>query len=192
MGLSSRLRVVLALLASAVVADDLSTLEKVFRTYAGGKAQLTVTDFAHAISAAIPATPLRIIHEIFPHHDQDGDGALSFEEFAALFPASFGLFSKLKQAHLSLAESGAMWITWVTDESESISAPSVRWGLSSTQLLSSANGSSHTFAGWRKTIHQVPCDGACYIFCSVLCCAEGDTVKDYSNNVAGQNESVAR
>jgi len=148
--------VVLLLLASAVVADDLATVEKMFRTYAGGKAQMTVSDFALAISPAIPTTPQRIIQDIFPHHDRDGDGALSFQEFAALFPASLGLFSKLKQAHLSIAEPGSMWITWVTDERVSIS--SVRWGLSAAQLLSSANGTSHNFAGWNKTIHQAKMD----------------------------------
>jgi len=49
-----------------------------------------------------------------------------------------------------------MWITWVTDESVSI--PSVRWGVSSSRLLNSANGTSHNFAGWNKTIHQAKMD----------------------------------
>ena len=146
------LAIPLILLASAVVADDLDTLKKVFLAYAGGKARMSADDFALAISPAIPATPLRVMQHIFPHHDRDGDGALSFEEFAALFPTSLGLFSKLKQAHLSMAEPGTMWITWVTDESESV--PSVRWGASSDRLLSTANGTSHTFPGWNKIIHQ--------------------------------------
>ncbi len=142
----------LVVLCSFVVADDVDTLEKVFRSYAGGKAHMTAADFALAISPAIPSTPSRVMQHIFSHHDRDGDGALSFQEFSQLFPMSLGLSSKVKQAHLSIAEPGTMWITWVTDESES--TPSVRWGLSSPQLLSTANGTSHTFPGWNKTIHQ--------------------------------------
>ncbi len=113
---------------------------------------MTADDFALAISPAISATPSRIMQHIFPHHDKDGDGVLSLQEFAALFPMSLKLFSKLKQAHLSIADPETMWITWVTDDTVSI--PSVRWGVSSTHLLSTSNGTSHTFAGWNKTIHQ--------------------------------------
>jgi hypothetical protein len=139
------------------VADDFDTLEKLFRAHAGGKTHINADDFALAISPAISATPSRVSEHIFSHHDKDGDGELSFQEFAALFPMSLELFSKLKQAHLSIAELGAMWITWVTDES--VSTPSVRWGLSSARLLSDANGTSHTFAGWNKTIHQAKMSG---------------------------------
>jgi hypothetical protein len=143
--------------ASAAVADDAHTVEKVFRSYAGNKDYMTAADFALAISPSIPTTPSLVSQRIYPHHDLDGDGALSFQEFAALFPTSVGVFSKLKQAHLSIAEPGTMWITWVTDES--VSLPSVRWGAASHQLHSSANGSSHTFAGWNKTIHQAKMSG---------------------------------
>ena len=149
--------VALAISALAVVADDFDTLEKLFRAHAGGKTHINADDFALAISPAISATPSRVSEHIFSHHDKDGDGELSFQEFAALFPMSLELFSKLKQAHLSIAELGAMWITWVTDES--VSTPSVRWGLSSAHLLSDANGTSHTFAGWNKTIHQAKMSG---------------------------------
>jgi hypothetical protein len=157
----------LFLSAPAVVADDLNTISKVFHTYAGGKVYMTAADFALAISPAIPTTSSRIMQHIFPHHDQDGDGVLSFEEFSALFPFSLSTFSKLKQAHLSIAEPGTMWITWVTDES--VSLPIVRWGISVDDLDTSANGTSQTFAGWNKIIHKakmsgLPGEGSCVYY----------------------------
>ena len=155
-GFTLLVAVTLTISAFAVVADDLGTLEKLFYAHSRGKSHMSAEDFALAISPSIPATPSRVSEHIFPHHDQDGDGALSFQEFAALFPMSAEFFSKLKQAHLSIAEPGTMWITWVTDEIVSI--PSVRWGLSTAHLLSNANGTSHTFAGWNKTIHQAKMD----------------------------------
>jgi hypothetical protein len=147
----------LILLARAASADDVDTLEKVFLSYAGGKDHMTAADFALAISPAIPAPPSHVLQHIFPHHDSDGDGALSLQEFAALFPMSLGVPSKLKQAHLSIAEPGAMWITWVTDDS--VPTASVRWGASAAHMLYAANGSSHTFAGWSKIIHQAKMTG---------------------------------
>lgn len=113
---------------------------------------------AHHLSPEVGADELRVAREVFPQFDtQPRDGVLSLDEFAAAFPVSAASGSNdLKQAHLSFGGPGAMWIMWVTDANAS--APFVRWGLSSSALSNTSNGTSHTYnvglLGWHKWIHQ--------------------------------------